>query len=489
MIGMMTGTTIGMTTKKKPLATSLRRRVVVWTTVVVFFALSAVLVFTRSFYMGQITDSVNGAVVQEIDEFAKFANDGVDPETGEAFDDPQRLIEVYLQRQIPDPTENMLGLIDGKMLQLDYSQLSGEQPDPVAFDDPIVHEILNSPSHGGRYEGMHWGRVEIDDNATFALIYDSGPDRTQANNNMMWISLISLGGLIAAMLMAWFISGQITAPIRKLQKVASSISNSDLTARVPVESNDEIGQLAITFNAMLDRIEAAYRDQRQFVDDAGHELRTPITVVRGQLELLPYTAPEDQAKSIELATAELDRMARMVNDMLTLAVADSGDFVQPELTDLTELTISIDDKASTIDERARLVEMAEGEAVLDAERVTEAVLELFGNALKYSDEQVEIGSTLLGEGEDRTVRFWVRDRGEGIPEETRGKLFDRFSRGDNLGSRPSGAGLGLSIVQAIGEAHGGHAFVESTVGLGSIFGLEIPAPEDPEVLNRDGETL
>ncbi|WP_257160209.1 sensor histidine kinase [Corynebacterium cystitidis] len=459
------------------LATSLRWRVVAWTTVVVLVALTAVLILTRSFYMGQITDNANAAVVQEIDEFTQFAQEGIDPDTGEGFNDPQRLIEVYIQRQIPDSRENMVGFVDGRMAQIDFSKISGTHPEPVKYDDPIVHEILNSPSPGGRHKDIHWGRVEIDQNAIFAVLFNSGYERDQADNNMIWISLISLGGLLAAMLMAWLVSGQITAPIRKLQKVASSISNSDLTTRVPIQTNDEIGQLAHTFNAMLDRLEMAYRDQRQFIDDAGHELRTPITVVRGQLELLPSTPPEQRQKSIDLATAELDRMARMVNDMLTLAVADSGDFIKPEMTDLTELTITIDDKASSIDPRARLVDVAEGETELDPDRVTEAVLELFGNALKYSQDEVEIGSTLHGEGPDRIVRFWVRDRGEGIAEDKRDQLFSRFSRGDTLGSRPEGAGLGLSIVKAIGEAHGGKAYVESTVGLGSIFGLEIPAPE------------
>ncbi|ANR61303.1 two-component sensor histidine kinase [[Brevibacterium] flavum ZL-1] len=192
------------------------------------------------------------------------------------------------------------------------------------------------------------------------------------------------------------IAGQIIAPIRKLSSVSAKISNSDLTWRVPVEGRDEIAQLARTFNAMLDRIEIAYNDQRQFVDDAGHELRTPITVVRGQLELLATTPPEEQARSIELATTELDRMSRMVNDLLTLAVADSGTFIHVHPTDVTDLTIDIEDKARTISDRILLVDAAEGQVNLDEQRVTEAVLELFGNALRYSDDVVELGSDFRG---------------------------------------------------------------------------------------------
>lgn len=267
--------------------------------------------------------------------------------------------------------------------------------------------------------------------------------------------------------------------MRKVREVAASISNSDLTRRVPVQGRDEIAQLATTFNAMLDRIETAYHDQRTFVDDAGHELRTPITVVRGQLELLESSPPQERARSIALATAELDRMSRMVNDLLTLAVADSGDFLHPAPVDVAELAIDIEDKALTMSDRISLVDVAEGTVILDEQRVTEAVLELYNNALRYSEGSIDLATDFIGEGTDRRFRIWVRDHGDGISTDKREHLFSRFSRGEAGGTqRPGGAGLGLSIVKIIGEAHGGRAFVESAPGLGSIFGLEIPAPEE-----------
>ena len=101
--------------------------------------------------------------------------------------------------------------------------------------------------------------------------------------------------------------------------------------------HDEIAQLAQTFNGMLDRLERSYRDQRQFVDDAGHELRTPITVIRGQLELLNDASYEERERSISLTIDELDRMARIVNDLLTLAIADSADFVHPTMVDAASI--------------------------------------------------------------------------------------------------------------------------------------------------------
>ncbi|WP_245533789.1 sensor histidine kinase [Corynebacterium lubricantis] len=470
-IGMMTGM---MTTKAPNRRSSLRFRVVTWTTLVVFLTLCVVVILTRAFSIGQVIDNANRAVEQEAEEFNRFASEGLDPATGAPFASSQALIETYLSRQIPTDDEVLLGFVGGQMLQLDYSSLSGNRPEPIAHDDPLVHEILHSAAATGVSDNTHWARVSINDSDYFTILFDTSNSRDQVTTRTLWISLISTGGLLASIVLAWMMSGQITAPLKRLQQVASSISNSDLTKRVPVESNDEIGQLATTFNAMLDRIETAYRDQRKFVDDAGHELRTPITVVRGQLELLPHSSEEDKQKSIELCMAELDRMARMVNDMLTLTVADSDDFVRTAPVDLGELTIAIDDKATTLNPRAQLVEVAEGEAFLDAERITQAVLELVSNALRYSTGPVELGSTLITDNDERLVRFWVRDHGAGIPEEERAPIFERFSRSDHHQARAGGAGLGLSIVHAIGQAHGGRAYVDSTVGLGSVFGIEVP---------------
>ena len=458
-----------------------------WITAVVVVALAGVVVITRAVMLGQVATSANTAVEQEIEEFRRFAAEGTDPDTAEPFVSTSRLVEVYLSRQIPDSQEIHIGLIDERLLQVDLSTLHGDYPAPLEAGESLVHEVLGNPAPAGVIDDpqrgrTHWGRVAVDfgpqdPDAQFAVLYFTDVDRAVVDKQVRTLLLLGLGGVLASMLIGWLIAGQVIAPLRRLQSVAGSIDNSDLTRRVPEDGDDEIAELASTFNAMLDRLERAYAEQRQFVDDAGHELRTPITVVRGQLELLETSPPEDRDRSIALATAELDRMARMVNDLLTLAVADSGEFVQPAPVDVADLTIDIEDKARTMDERVSLVEMSEGTVLLDEHRVTEAVLELTGNALRYSDGPVDLGSTFVGSGDQRCWRIWVRDSGPGVPPEEKAALFSRFRRGETGSARGGGAGLGLSIVDAIGRAHGGRAFVESTVGIGSVFGLEIPAAE------------
>ncbi|MDO5512535.1 HAMP domain-containing sensor histidine kinase [Corynebacterium sp.] len=458
-------------------------------TAVVVVALTSVIVITRAVMLSQVTDAANQAVEQEIEEFRHFATDGTDPETAEPFATPARLVEVYLSRQIPDVRESHVGLIGDRLLQMDTTAFSGAHPAPFTSTEPLVHEILDNPAPAGvtvdpERGRAHWGRVSVDfgtdEPAQFAVAYFTDRDRAQVNEQVRTLTALGFGGVVASIIIGWLIAGQIIAPVRRLQEVAGSIGDADLTRRVPVSGNDEIAELATTFNDMLDRLEQAYERQRQFVDDAGHELRTPITVVRGQLELLETTPPEERGRSIALATAELDRMARMVNDLLTLAVADSGEFVVPELIDVAELSIDLEDKARTLSERVSLVEVSEGTVLLDDERITEGVLELVGNALRYSEGPVDLGSTFVDTQAGRSWRIWVRDSGPGVPEHQRTTLFSRFHRGDTAGPRSGGAGLGLAIVHAIGQAHGGRAFVETQVGVGSVFGLEIPAPADKE---------
>jgi signal transduction histidine kinase len=243
-----------------------------------------------------------------------------------------------------------------------------------------------------------------------------------------------------------------------------------------VKGSDEVAVLAQTFNNMLDRLAEAFGTQRRFVDDAGHELRTPITIVRGHLELMGDD-PDDRAQTIALVIGELDRMDRIVDDLQLLTSARRPDFVQAGPVDLAELTEEIHANATALADRDwRLEAVGEGWFLLDRQRVTQAMMQLASNAARHTPGgPISIGSSSTDEG----VRLWVRDEGPGIDDATRGRIFERFSRGDGP-RHTEGAGLGLAIVKAIAEAHGGSVSVESASGGGSIFTIVLPAP------NADG---
>jgi signal transduction histidine kinase len=262
--------------------------------------------------------------------------------------------------------------------------------------------------------------------------------------------------------------------VQAVTETARSLSESDLSRRIPVESTDEVGRLAATFNDMLDRLERAFATQRQFVDDAGHELRTPITIVRGHLELLEED-PEQRRETLALVLDELDRMSRMVNELLELAKAEQPDFLAPERVDLETLTTELHAKASGLPGTWLLEQSGHGQIVADRQRLTQALMQLAENAVRYagSEQPIAIGSSLT----DREARVWVSDRGPGIDSDEQQRIFDRFTRGKS-GDR-EGAGLGLAIVKAIAEGHGGRVEIYSRPGGGSTFTIVVPATPQP----------
>jgi signal transduction histidine kinase len=186
--------------------------------------------------------------------------------------------------------------------------------------------------------------------------------------------------------------------------------------------------------------------------------------------------PDDRGRTMELVSDELERMSRMVDDLLTLARTDLPEFLRPRLADLDELTLRMVENARGLAPRDwRLEGTAEGRAVVDEQRLMQAVLQLAANAVRHTAEGdlVALGS----EVRDAEVRFWVRDSGPGVPADERDRIFERFYRGRS-GHRPSdGAGLGLSIVKAIAEAHRGRVELDSPPGQGATFSVVVPVSE------------
>ena len=238
------------------------------------------------------------------------------------------------------------------------------------------------------------------------------------------------------------------SPLRSLRHTAQRITETDLSERIPVDqlAGDEVGDLGRTMNSMLDRLSASFDNQRRLLDDAGHELKTPITIVRGHLELVDPQDPADVIETRDLAIEELDRMRRLVDEILMLAKARRPDFVQPEPVVVADLLAGVLDKVIALGDRRWLIEATSNEVVtVDPQRITQALIQLVANALKFTDPGavIALGGRIYGP----EVRLWVRDEGSGIAAEDRGRIFERFGRGsDPIGTQaPSaddGAGLG-----------------------------------------------
>nr|WP_232523723.1 HAMP domain-containing sensor histidine kinase [Nocardioides sp. MAH-18] len=288
---------------------------------------------------------------------------------------------------------------------------------------------------------------------------------------MRTYAIVALLVLLLVTAAAFWLSGRLLAPLRTLRETADDITETDLSQRLPVTGNDDITALTRTFNGMLDRLEAAFVGQRQFLDDAGHELKTPLTVLRGHLELLDPDNPDDVAETRLLLLDEIDRMARLVGDLILLAKSDRPDFLRPRQVDVGALTADVVAKARGLGDREWIVDaVADAEVEADEQRLTQALLQLADNAVKHTapGDPVAIGSATTG----ADVRIWVRDTGPGVPAADRQLIFERFGR-SAVPPGDEGFGLGLSIVGAIVRAHGGTVAVEDARP-GARFVLTLP---------------
>jgi signal transduction histidine kinase len=290
-----------------------------------------------------------------------------------------------------------------------------------------------------------------------------------------WLVIIGAITLAMAAGACWLVTGRVLAPIRQLRTTAERISDTDLRGRIDVVGNDDVAQLARTFNTMLDRLEDAFTSQREFVDNAGHELRTPITVIRGHLELMGDD-PRDRSETKALVLDELARMNRMVDDLLVLAKSDRPGFLELGEVNLTELVVEVVAKARPLADRAwRVAATADSTIVADGQRLTQALMQLVSNAVRHTKtgDRIEVGSHLDADG---IVLLWVADSGPGVPPEDRERIFERFARGNDQ-RRTEGAGLGLAIVRSIARAHHGDVRLASS-GPGARFELTLPAREE-----------
>ncbi|MEO0686105.1 MAG: ATP-binding protein, partial [Cyanobacteria bacterium J06649_11] len=309
-------------------------------------------------------------------------------------------------------------------------------------------------------------------------IRDARTDYQAGTNTIILVIKVATVVLSLFFTIAWITAGRVLFPLRQVTEAAREITQTDMSKRIAVAGNDEIAELSATFNAMLDRLQSAFESQQEFLKDAGHELRTPITVIQGHLEILKYR-PEKQNETIELVTDELNRMSRLVNDLLLIAKAEQPHFLSIKPEELDWFTEELYFKSQAMAKRDwRLESKGLSPVAIDRGRLTQAVMNLVQNAIRHTQESdtIALGSTVR---EDYAY-LWVRDTGVGIATEFQQRIFDRFARASDTDrySPGEGAGLGLSIVEAIAKAHNGWVELDSTLGSGSTFTIVFPLTED-----------
>lgn len=301
--------------------------------------------------------------------------------------------------------------------------------------------------------------------------------------------LVVLGpvGTLAAFLVAWLLAGRALHPVRSIIATARGIARSrGFSSRVPVPPQaDELGELARTFNEMLESLEIAYRSQQRFVADASHELRAPLTAIRANLELLaeqPRMSATDREVAIAEAGREAERLSRLVADLLVLARADAGVGLQKQPVELDRLVLETVREVRRIagDRRLEIEGLDPAMVTGDVDRLKQLLLILLDNAIKYSLAGGRVGLRLQRSGSEVELR--IRDSGVGIAPADLAHVYERFYRADPARARdPGGTGLGLPIARWIIEQHEGEIDLVSELGRGTEAIVRLPAwPGGPD---------
>ena len=466
------------------LPSSLRTRIAAWFIGVFALSMGASVFVIYQALLIRLDQRIGQDLSQEAAELDRLVRTN-DPATGRPLVESKitRIFTVYLQRNVPSQNEQLITFVNGRPFQ------RSRQVVPYRLDtDPefVVRWADLTRTDRGRGDTPA-GRVEYlaiplagreNSRGVFVAAIFRDREKSEVNDAVQAAAAFGLAVLLLGSILAWRLADRISKPVTELTTTARSISETDLSARIPERGRDEVAQLAATFNRMLERLERAFDSQRRFLDDAGHELKTPLTIVRGHLELLGDD-PEERRETIALAVDEVDRMTRIVGDVLLLARHERSDFLELRPVDAGILTDELHAKAKALAPRDWVLEQrARGVIIADRHRLTQAVMQLADNAARYSTtgEAIVLGSSITN-GE---ARFWVRDQGPGIRLEEQRAIFERFQRGSGT-QRWEGAGLGLAIVEAIAEAHGGRVELESRPGAGATFTVVVATdpPSEP----------
>ncbi len=301
-------------------------------------------------------------------------------------------------------------------------------------------------------------------------------------HRLILLLVLGLAAMVAvAVAGGYLLVGKALGPVEKMTQSAEQITLHNLRERLPIaQTGDELERLSISLNHMIARLEDAFQQNRRFIADASHEMRTPLTIMRGELESIVDAAPfasqvQETAASV---LEEVERLARIVEGLFAISRLEAGE-AQKEYRrfDLAELATSTteqmcllaEDKEIALSCTAPRPVMVEG----DRARLKQVVVNLLDNAIKYTAQGGKVGLTVTVR--DGKAILEVADNGMGIPAEARPHIFERFFRVDKARSREAGgAGLGLSIVKSICAAHGGQVDFQSQEGVGSCFKVELP---------------
>ncbi len=451
---------------------SVRSRILA--TILVVAALGLIAAGAVTYLVGRqsVLAGIDAQLTQQVADARAVALGGDTPPTT-----TREALAAIVAQVVPDRYQSSLGILAGEAVFAPGVTTSFDMPFEPGFTQRVLGEVsdgtvrLGSASVNGidlRYIAVP---IAVDDDRGVFLI---GADIQAALSD--FTAAFSAYAVVAVIVLAligfagWIVAGRLLAPIRQLRLAAAEITESSRSTRIPVVGNDDVSELTGTVNDMLDRLDGALVSQRRLLDDVRHELKTPITIVRGHLELMDPVDVDDVRSTQLIAIDELDRMSGLIDEIEVLAESRMLQ-VHPTSILAGELTSEVFAKARGYrDHQWRLAATSAGVVSVDRQKMAQAWLQLVDNAVKYSPggSTISIGSADV----EGAVQFWVQDQGPGIPPGSEHLIFERSRRADTSGVH--GSGLGLSIVRSIVAAHGGRVAHTSSPA-GTTIGFILPA--------------
>jgi two-component system, OmpR family, sensor kinase len=464
-----------------------------WRLFAIYVLLASIILFSAGFLVYiQVQNRLIYNRWSQTDELVSWALTHTEPQTSLRADDINEVAKKLASSPGPDFSFFLLD-INGNLIESlglgnpDFVPvlLSSEEISNISLTDKAFNIVTQPAGYDHRILTTIW--PVYNSRGSFIGAIQSEVRLDEADNTLSqlrWILIIGFFLLLVITSSLWFIMTRaITRPLINMANISKSVSAGSYDQRIPVpRTKDETYYTITTFNKMLDNVQANISREkdlqikiRQFMADSSHELRSPLTVMKGFVDVLQRGAkddPQSLQQALEAMRLSLDKMSHLINDMLKLSQLEAVTAVNMEVIELNSLCRSTIDAARVL-AKDKLLEFDAGPIVKikgDERLLEQALWNLVENSIRHTATDGKINVTISC----RTgwVRLTVEDNGEGIPAEHLGKIFERFYR---IGKKnPQGTGLGLSITKSIVELHGGKIAVRSILGSGTVFTLDFP---------------
>lgn len=456
---------------------SMRGTILFWVLTPLLLAFSASVAATNFVLQDNLAREIDESLIHEADELSILAEMALDPNTGLPYDSAEKVLNLYVQRSVIDKNESIFVVVNGIVSERNADNALGR----LDKDKNFIKRVVTTQSPQLEDYSSEIGEIryiavpvsgKFDSGFLVAAISVSAETET-LGQTISQLSLFTLLAFVLAAFAAWFVSGRILKPIRDLQAMTRTIRDENLVERLEVSNpKSEIGGIANDFNDMLDRISESFDAQKKFIDDAGHELKTPLTIISGHLDLVKGDSKESDS-SLEIVRDEVSRMSRIVKDLQMLTNSSGPKFLT--LTEIlpTDLIDEVFVKSAALASRNWLIKgTSKGKWSLDHKRIVQALLQLIDNAIKHTTEKdsIEIGFAQS----DKEITFFVGDSGPGILDSEKELVKQRFVRGSWTSQDTEGSGLGLAIVDAVAKAHRGKLQIHKSHLGGAEVRITIP---------------